>query len=238
MGEIPAFAPNIATGADDGKILIWTLDPTSPEQKSFTITGHSERVNRVEFHPDGNTFISASYDKSWGLWDAKRLKEISKQKGHLKEIHSLSVHGDGSLIVTGDLGGYGMVWDLRTGRGIYEIEVSSSILCSCFHPNGYELAVGGKNNMISIFDLRRKKEIKLVPAHNKLVSDLQYSEGGHVLLSGSHDDTMKIWHGREYTLLRELEQPSKVTSVALRGDYVSATMINGKWSLWINSKTI
>jgi WD40 repeat protein len=50
-----------------------------------------------------------------------------------------------------------MVWDLRTGKGIYEIKQSDSILCSRFHPNGFELAVGGKANIISIFDMRRKK---------------------------------------------------------------------------------
>jgi U4/U6 small nuclear ribonucleoprotein PRP4 len=53
------------------------------------------------------------------MWDAQRVKEISNQKGHNKEIHTLSLHPDGSLIFTGDLGGDGMIWDLRTGRGIY-----------------------------------------------------------------------------------------------------------------------
>ena len=45
-------------------------------------------------------------------------------------------------------------------------------MSSSFHPNGYELALGGKSNMINIFDLRRKKELKIIPAHNKLISDL------------------------------------------------------------------
>lgn len=76
--------------------------------------------------------------------------------------------------MTGDLGGYGMVWDLRTGKGIYEIKQNDSILCSRFHPNGFELAVAGKTNVISIFDLRRKKELKNIPAHLKLISDVKY----------------------------------------------------------------
>lgn len=44
---------------------------------------------------------------------------MSNQKGHSSEIHTLSIHPDGSLILTGDLGGDGMIWDLRTGKGIY-----------------------------------------------------------------------------------------------------------------------
>ena len=67
-----------------------------------------------------------------------------------------------------------MIWDLRTGKGVYEVGQSDSILCSEFAPNGFEFAVAGKNNMISIFDLRRKKELKRIPAHLKLISDLKY----------------------------------------------------------------
>lgn len=110
----------------------------------------------------------------------------------------MSLHPDGSLILTGDLGGDGMIWDLRTGRGIYEFSSNNSIVSSCFHPNGFEFAIGGKNNMIEIFDIRRKKEVKSIPAHLKLVSDLAYTDDGALLLSASHDNVVKLWHGRSY----------------------------------------
>ena len=102
-------------------------------------------------------FFTASYDKSWSIWDSSRIKLLSNQKGHSTEIHTMSIHPDGSLILTGDLGGDGRIWDLRTGKGIYEFSSNNSIVCSSFHPNGFEFAIGGKNNMITIFDLRRKK---------------------------------------------------------------------------------
>lgn len=170
------------------------------------------------------------------MWDATKLKELCKQKGHSKEIHALDIHKDGSLLFTGDLGGFGMLWDLRTGKGVYEIEASNSILCCNFHPNGFELAVGGRNNMINIFDLRRKKEIKAVPAHTKLISDLQYNNSGHILMSSSHDNFVKLWHGRDYGLVCELEQTNKVTSVAIHDEKIAATMIDRKWTMWLNSK--
>jgi U4/U6 small nuclear ribonucleoprotein PRP4 len=91
------------------------------------------------------------------LWDGKKLNRILSQKGHEKEIHTASLHPDQSLLLTGDLAGFGMVWDLRTGKGIYEVQQTDSLLCSDFSPNGFEFAVAGKNNLISIFDLRRKK---------------------------------------------------------------------------------
>lgn len=94
-----------------------------------------------------------------------------------------------------------MLWDIRTGKGIYEIGIENSILCCSFHPNGYELAIGGQSNKINIFDLRRKKELKRIPAHTKLISDLEYNSTGHILVSSSHDNTIKIWNGRDYSLV-------------------------------------
>ena len=118
--------------------------------------------------------MTASYDKSWALWDCKKLCKIFAQKGHEREIHTASVHPDQSLVLTADLGGFAMIWDLRTGKGIYEVQQNDSILCSDFAPNGFEFAVAGKTNIISIFDLRRKKEFKRIPAHLKLISDVKY----------------------------------------------------------------
>jgi U4/U6 small nuclear ribonucleoprotein PRP4 len=130
------------------------------------------------------------------------------------------------------------MWDLRTGQGIYELQITNSILCSSFHPNGYELALGGKNNMIDIFDIRRKKQIKTIPAHTKLISDLHYEQNGDVLVSGSHDNQIKIWHGRDYSSICDgLNHPSKITSVDIHENKITTTMIDSKWSMWIQQNT-
>ncbi len=42
-----------------------------------------------------------------------------QQGGHEREIHTASLHPDQGLYLTADQGGAGMVWDLRTGQGIY-----------------------------------------------------------------------------------------------------------------------
>jgi U4/U6 small nuclear ribonucleoprotein PRP4 len=160
IGNIPSFAPNIIAGLTTGEITVWTFDPSLSSQKSITIKAHSDRVNAIRFHQSAAVFLTGSYDKSWSIWDSSRIKELSNQKGHSKEIHTMSLHPDGSLVLTGDLGGEGMIWDLRTGRGIYNFSSTNSILCSCFSPNGFECAISGRNNLISILDIRRKKVLK------------------------------------------------------------------------------
>lgn len=158
------------------------------------------------------------------------------QKGHEKEIHTASIHPDQGLLLTADLGGSGMVWDLRIGKGIYEIQQTDSILCSDFAPNGYEFAVAGKNNIIAVYDLRRKKELKRIPAHIKLVSDLKYDKNGLFLSSSSHDNHVKLWHGLDYTPLpvENLIEQHKITSIDICDGKLAVTGIDRKWSMHIN----
>lgn len=84
VDSIPGFAPNIITGTSEGEILVWTFDKKVNEQKCIPIKAHKDRVNATKYHPDGYTFFGASYDQSWSLWDATKLKELCSQKGHLK----------------------------------------------------------------------------------------------------------------------------------------------------------
>lgn len=84
IGQIPAFAPNIITGCFNGEVFLWTYDPAKEEQKSIKIKAHEDRVNVTRFYPSGSSFLTASYDKTWGIWDAMKLEQLSSQKGHLK----------------------------------------------------------------------------------------------------------------------------------------------------------
>jgi U4/U6 small nuclear ribonucleoprotein PRP4 len=74
IGKIPSFAPNFITGTVFGDILVWTFDPNLKQQKSIKIKGHSDRINRIRFHQSAPVFLTASYDKTWSIWDSNRIK--------------------------------------------------------------------------------------------------------------------------------------------------------------------
>lgn len=44
--------------------------------------GHSDRINGLNYFSSGSLFLSSSYDRSWTLWDGKKLAKIYNQKGH------------------------------------------------------------------------------------------------------------------------------------------------------------
>ena len=62
------------------------------------------------------------------------------------------MHPDGSLLFTGDLGGSGMIWDLRTGKSIIPILGHvKQLISSAFSENGYHLATGSDDNTVKLW---------------------------------------------------------------------------------------
>lgn len=153
-----------------------------------TFSGHALRLCNVAWHPSGRYIGTSSFDRTWRLWDvASGLTvtsgsspsgsssnsglELQLQEGHSKEVYALAFHPDGSLVASGDLGGIGRVWDLRSGKSIMTLKGHTrQLLALDWSPNGYTLASGSDDNTIIIWDIRAQRQAYTIPAHSSLIS--------------------------------------------------------------------
>jgi len=103
---------NFATGGGEGEVKLWSLSEyvrflkredslTSSDKPLGTLSGHTNRVGRVAFHPSGSYLGSASFDGTWRLWDVAKQKELMTQEGHSKEVYALTFQDDGALVASG-----------------------------------------------------------------------------------------------------------------------------------------
>jgi WD40 repeat protein len=85
----------IASGANDRKIKIWSVD-RGEEMK--TLSGHNGEINSLVFLPNGN-LVSASMDKTIRIWDLdKETHSLIKTKfAHSNVVFSLALLEDGNL---------------------------------------------------------------------------------------------------------------------------------------------
>ncbi|MFC2052836.1 WD40 repeat domain-containing protein [Chloroflexota bacterium] len=56
-----------------------------------------------------------------------------------------------------------------------------------------------------MFDLNNKELIKTLEGHKGIVNTLDVSSDGRYLVSGSNDNSVRIWDIEEYVLLNELK---------------------------------
>ncbi|KAI2785862.1 hypothetical protein POX_h09624 [Penicillium oxalicum] len=166
---------NLVSGGGEGNLNLWALDSDKP---LATLTGHSGRVCRTEFHPSGRYVASASYDTTWRLWDVETTTELLLQEGHSREVYAVAFNSDGSLLASGGLDSIGRIWDLRTGRTVMIMEGHvREIFGLDWGVDGYRVLSGSGDGWVKCWDLRQVRNIGGIGAHKSVVSDLRWYKG-------------------------------------------------------------
>jgi U4/U6 small nuclear ribonucleoprotein PRP4 len=212
--------------------------------------GHAARLAKVAIHPTGRYVGTTSFDTTWRLWDVERGSssvggetnetELLLQDGHDKAVFGIDFHPDGSLCATSDFGGVVRLWDLRTSKSIHVMTGTHAgrVLCTQFaKPWGFQLATAGDDGTIQIWDLRKHgKQLASLPAHSRLVTQLEYCPNGETLLSSSFDGTAKVWSTRaDYKLLNTFRgHEGKVLGVAslMNGGSIATCGYDKTLKLW------
>ncbi|KAJ5085681.1 pre-mRNA splicing factor [Penicillium argentinense] len=175
QSNVSPSSVNLISGGGEGDIQLWALDKDKP---LATLSGHSGRVCRTEFHPSGRYAASASYDTTWRLWDVETTTELQLQEGHSREVYAVSFNNDGSLLASGGLDSIGRIWDLRTGRTIMILEGHvREIFGLDWGVDGYRVLSGSGDGWVKCWDLRQVRNTGGIGAHKSVVSDLRWYKG-------------------------------------------------------------
>ncbi|KAI7871650.1 hypothetical protein BDF14DRAFT_1763182 [Spinellus fusiger] len=116
----------IASGAEDSKVMIWTIPECYEEDQEAVypvskLSGHGRKVGQVLFHPTAeNVLASASTDLTIKLWDIEKGVERQEITGHTEIIQSLAWNYNGSLLATTCRDKKIRVFDVRSNTIVQE----------------------------------------------------------------------------------------------------------------------
>lgn len=228
---------NMASGAEEGTVKLWSL---TQDTALSTLSGHSGRVCRVEFHPSGRYLASASYDTTWRLWDVETTAQLQLQEGHSREVYAVSFNADGSLLASAGLDSIGRIWDLRTGRTLMILDGHiREIYALDWGIDGYRVLSGSGDGWVKCWDLRMVRGVGSIGAHRSVVSDLRWFKGsdaglppqrddrgetmptksGAFFVSSGYDKNVNIFSADDWALVKTLSGHSgNVTSVDVSRD--------------------
>ena len=181
---------NLATSGGEGSIHLWNLSQDTPLS---TLSGHTGRVCRIDFHPSGHYLASASFDTTWRLWDVNTTTELLLQEGHSREVYTLSFNTDGSLLASAGLDSIGRIWDLRTGRTVMILDKHiKDIYAVDWSHDGHRVLSGSGDGFVRCWDLRSVRDAGAIGANKGGVTDLKWYKGPDCLLPPAKDEKGEV----------------------------------------------
>ncbi|MEV6394702.1 hypothetical protein AB0M39_07950 [Streptomyces sp. NPDC051907] len=169
------------------------------------LTGHTDRVNAVDFSADGRVLASAGSDGAIRLWNTARAGSpvplgdpLSGPRGALRALafsprgHLLAGAGDDGAVRLWDVRDPGRPHGLGAARG-----GADALKTLAFSPDGRTLAAAGDDGRIHLWDTtgpgRPKRLAEPLPVSAGEVNGVAFSPDGSLLASAGSDARVRLW---------------------------------------------
>jgi len=106
-----------------GTIKIWDLSHEIPGMKR-SFQAHQGAARWVRLSPDGKRVATSGNDLLVKLWNAESGELEQQFSGHDRHVYGVDFHPDGQHLVSQDLMGNVIVWDLNTNKKQRTIDAS------------------------------------------------------------------------------------------------------------------
>jgi WD40 repeat protein len=201
--ESVAFAPDgrtMASGGQDRMLRIWDVGTRT----STTIGRHPDYgVAQVAFSPDGRLALVADgaqrrpsrLPRSIRAYDMQTKELVFALPCGEREITCMAVSLDGRFIASSSNDSFVRLWDLSTKQPLWEFEppVNYRPTNVALSPRGDLMAITGHGRTVQVWNRSLRQQLRELTGHSDTVSSLAFSADGAYLISGSGDNTARIW---------------------------------------------
>ncbi|MBN3301900.1 WDR18 protein, partial [Amia calva] len=213
-------------------IYVWEV---STGRLLAVLSRHYQDLTCLCFTDDSSHFISGGKDNLALVWSLISVVQVDPSRTpeprHVWTRHSLpitDIHcglmGPQARVATASLDQTVKLWEMSSGEMLLSIIFDVGIMSVTLDPCEYSLFCGGSDG--SIFqvslcssNLRKDKTFQsdcegnqVFKGHRNMVTCLSVSMDGTRLLSGSHDETVRLWDIQSKQSLRTLSYKGPVTN--------------------------
>ncbi len=167
--------------------------------------GHTAKVSKILFTPDGKELISVSNDKTIRVWDAAtgeilRVLRLPIDVGPWGELYAAALSPNGKTLAVGGAGpekdNSGAIYLISLADGTLERVIRGhkmSIFSLAFSPDGKLLASGSADKTARLWDVTTGDCRQTLSGHTNFVKGVIFSPDGRHVATASHDQTGRIW---------------------------------------------
>jgi hypothetical protein len=187
-----ADGKSIITG-QDRNVVLWR-NAAGGQIEKLAMLGHTSTVLTVAISADSKKILSGSRDKTIKIWNADTGELLKDIPNMISNVNALNCHPTLSTFISSGSNSKILIWDLNDYSLTDSISTDGGEIYSLiFHPSGKYIASAGSNGNIYIFSYNDKTLLRVLEGHSKIVKSIKFNREGTILVSGSYDETVRIW---------------------------------------------
>eukprot|EP00118_Oscarella_pearsei_P021080 m.234363 g.234363 ORF g.234363 m.234363 type:complete len:941 (+) comp40109_c0_seq13:64-2886(+) len=190
------------TGSDDMTIRVWNYNTL---EKVQMFEAHSDYLRCLAVHPTQPFLLSSSDDMLIKLWDwDNKWKCTQIFEGHAHYVMQIVFNPkDSNTFASASLDMSIKVWQLGSSTPNFTLEGHhKGVNCiDYFHGGDKPYIISGDDDKVAkIWDYQNKTCIHTLEGHGQNVSAVRFHPSLPIILTGSEDGTVRIWHANTYRL--------------------------------------
>ncbi|MBI5218270.1 MAG: caspase family protein [Bacteroidia bacterium] len=195
---------------------------------------HEGQILTVAVNNDGKNVITGGADKRTYIWDTKTGEKIKSFGSHSDKVTGVAYNSNYKTFITASADMKIIVWGADDGKPKSIIKGNTGAITSVAINPVNENIANAAGNEIKLWD-EKYRLLASLQGHAKTVNSIAYSPDGKSIVSGSNDNTVRIWDASSGQLLNTINADQKdITSVCFSADgkYVASGGTNGTVKLW------
>lgn len=189
----------ILTYGSTGDLVYWDAGAGEEQGRTFGHTHEVYAIRRAHYSPDSTFVVTASWDGTAKIWDAKRLPRAYAVARHEDTVNHATYSADGSKVATTGWDNETQIVDPDTGAVDLSIVMLTTFAQrAVFSPDGRYVAVAMDDFTPVILDAETGHATGILAGHQGQVLDIAYSPDGAALATASRDGTARRWDAVTY----------------------------------------
>jgi WD40 repeat protein len=152
----------------------------------LVLSGHGAYVKSANYSPDGTRIVTASYDKTVRIWDARIGAPIAVLSGHGQKVMSAAYSPDSAHIVTASMDKTARIWDARTGAELAVLRGhEGTVQTAGYSANGARIVTASDDKTVRIWDAQTGAQLAVFSDSDSLVASAAYSPDDSRIVTAS-----------------------------------------------------
>jgi len=192
----------VVTGSDDMQVRVFNYNTL---ERLHAFDAHSDYVRSIAVHPTQPFILTSSDDMLIKLWNWDKNWSCQQVfEGHTHYVMEVRINPkDNNTFASASLDKTVKVWQLGSQAPNFTLEGhDKGVNCVDYYHGGDKpyLMSGADDRLVKIWDYQNKTCVQTLEGHAQNISSVSFHPELPIILTGSEDGTVRIWHANTYRL--------------------------------------